>query len=178
MRVSLAAIFFAFLRLGCTSFGGGTAGWVYREMVQRRGWIDEKTFLNELTVGQGLPGSNGVNMAVLVGRRLKGGLGAFAAPLGMLAGPFAIILALGTIYAKFGDHHSVHTVLDGMAAAVVGLSLATGINVVARGAPEPASVAIAAVTVLCVGVLGWPMLPVMLGLAPISIGIALVRAWR
>src|SRR5277367_4118082 len=87
--VSLLAIFLAFLRLGCTSFGGGTAGWVYRDIVQRRGWIDEKSFLNELTVGQGLPGSNGVNMALLVGRRLKGGMGAIAAPLAMLLGPFA-----------------------------------------------------------------------------------------
>jgi hypothetical protein len=32
--------------------------------------------------------------------------------------------------------------------------------------------------VLCVGVFGWPMLPVMLGLAPISIGLALLRAGR
>jgi hypothetical protein len=30
-------------------------------------------------------------------------------------------------------------------------------------------------TVLCVGVLRWPMLPVVLGLAPISIGLALVQ---
>jgi chromate transporter len=176
--VSLAAIFLAFLRLGCTSFGGGTAGWVYRDIVQRRGWIDEKSFLNELTVGQELPGSNGVNMALLVGRRLKGGVGAVTAPLAMLLGPFAIILAIGTIYGRIADLHSVHVVLDGVAAAVVGLSLATGINVVARGTPEPSSIAIAAVTVLCVGLLGWPMLPVMLGLAPISIFVALVRLRR
>jgi hypothetical protein len=31
------------------------------------------------------------------------------------------------------------------------------------------------VTVLCVGVLRWPMLPVMLCLAPISVGLALAQ---
>jgi hypothetical protein len=31
-------------------------------------------------------------------------------------------------------------------------------------------------TVFCVGILGWPMLPVMLALAPISIAMAFVRA--
>jgi chromate transporter len=176
--VSLWQIFAAFLRLGCTSFGGGTGGWVYREMVQRRGWIDERAFLAEMALGQSLPGANGIKMSVLVGRRLKGGAGAFAAPFALLLGPFVIILAVGAVYGRLGDHRSVHAVLDGVAAAVVGLSFATGINAIAKGTPEPMSIAIAAVTVLCVGVFGWPMLPVMLGLAPISIGLALLRAGR
>ncbi|HVH81065.1 MAG TPA: chromate transporter, partial [Stellaceae bacterium] len=85
---TLAALFFAFFRLGCTSFGGGTGGWVYREMVQRRGWIDERAFLGEMALGQSLPGANGIKMSVLVGRRLKGGIGAFAAPFALLLGPF------------------------------------------------------------------------------------------
>jgi chromate transporter len=177
-EVSIGALFLAFLRLGCTSFGGGTAGWVYRDMVQRRHWIDENSFLSEMALGQSLPGANGVKMAVLVGRRLKGGAGALIAPLAMLTGPFAIILIVGAIYGRLGDHRSVHAVLDGVAAAVVGLSFATGINAIAKGAPEPSSIAIAAITVLCVGVFGWPMLPVMLVLAPVSIGLALHRARR
>jgi chromate transporter len=176
--VSLWRIFVAFLRLGCTSFGGGTGGWVYREMVQRRGWIDERAFLAEMALGQSLPGANGIKISVLVGRRLKGGAGAFAAPFALLLGPFVIILAVGAVYGRVGDHRIVHVVLDGVAAAVVGLSFATGINAIARGTPEATSVAIAALTVLCVGGFGWPMLPVMLGLAPVSIGLALLGARR
>jgi chromate transporter len=176
--VSLWQIFAAFLRLGCTSFGGGTGGWVYREMVQRRGWIDERAFLAEMALGQSLPGANGIKISVLVGRRLKGGAGAFAAPFALLLGPFVIILVVGAVYGRLGDRRSVHAVLDGVAAAVVGLSFATGINAIAKGAADVASITIAAATVICVGVLGWPMLPVMLGLAPISIGIAAVQGRR
>jgi chromate transporter len=69
-------------------------------------------------------------------------------------------------------------VLDGVAAAVVGLSFATGISAIAKGAADLGAIAIAAATVFCVGVLGWPMLPVMLGLAPISIGLAWARVRR
>jgi chromate transporter len=177
-EVSLTAIFLAFLRLGCTSFGGGTGGWVYREMVQRRRWIDERVFLAEMALGQSLPGANGIKMSVLVGRRLKGGAGAFIAPLALLLGPFVIILVVGAVYGRLSDHRSVHAVLDGVAAAVVGLSFATGINAIAKGAADAASIAVAAATVICVGILGWPMLPVMLGLAPISIGIAAVQGRR
>jgi chromate transporter len=103
---------------------------------------------------------------------------AFAAPFALLLGPFVIILAVGAVYGRVGDHRIVHVVLDGVAAAVVGLSFATGINAIARGTPEATSVAIAALTVLCVGGFGWPMLPVMLGLAPVSIGLALLGARR
>lgn len=177
-EIGLTAIFLAFLRLGCTSFGGGTGAWVYREMVQRRGWIDERVFLSDMALGQSLPGANGMKMSVLVGRRLKGGAGALTAACALLAGPFVIILGVGAIYGRLGDYHSVHAVLDGVAAAVVGLSLASGIGAIARGTPEPSSIAIAAATVLCVGIFGWPMLPVMLGLAPVSIGLALARARR
>jgi chromate transporter len=176
--VGLMAIFLAFLRLGCTSFGGGTGGWVYREMVQRRRWLDETAFLGDMALGQSLPGANGVKMAVLVGRRLRGGPGAVAAPFALLIGPFVIILIVGAVYGRIGDHRTLHAVLDGVAAAVVGLTFATGINSISRGAADAVSIAVAAVTVLCVGVLGWPMLPVMLGLAPISIGLALARTRR
>jgi chromate transporter len=174
-NVGLLTIFLTFLQLGCTAFGGNTAGWVYREVVQRRHWLDDQIFLTEMALGQSLPGSNGVKMAVLVGRRLRGGAGAFIAPFAFLAGPFVIILAVGAIYGRLGDHRIVHAVLDGVAAAVVGLTFATGISTIAKGAADFASIAIAAATVLGVGVLGWPMLPVVLVLAPVSIALAWAR---
>lgn len=177
-EVSLGAMFLAFFRLGCTSFGGGTGAWVYREMVQRRGWIDERLFLTDMALGQSMPGSNGIKMAILVGQRLKGGAGALTAAFGMLSAPFAIILVIAAIYGRVADIPGVHAVLDGVAAAVVGLTFSSGISAIAKGTPEPSAIAIAAVTVMCVGVLGWPMLPVMLGLAPLSIAVAFARTRR
>jgi hypothetical protein len=41
-----------------------------------------------------------------------------------------------------------------------------------RASAGPLAIALA--TVLCIGVLRWPMIPVVLCLAPISIGLALV----
>jgi chromate transporter len=175
-EVSLSAIFVAFFRLGCVSFGGSSVGWIHRDIVRRRGWVSDQQFLIEMAVGQSLPGANGVKLAVLLGRQLKGGLGALAAPLAFLLGPFFIILAVGGAYSQLGDHGYVHAALDGIAGAVVGLTFSTGIGTVARGAREPVAIVITAATVLCVGILGWPMLPVMLVLAPISIGLAFARA--
>jgi chromate transporter len=174
----LARIFLAFLRLGGTSFGGGTAGWLHREMVLRRGWIDDRTFLALLAVVQVMPGSNGVNLTVLVGQHLRGAAGAVAALSGLLAAPFAIVLAIGAVYLRVGEHAVVQAMLDGVAAIVIGLTFATGLGSLARGAASAASWAVAAVTVLCVGILRWPMLPVILGLVPVSIGISLLSRQR
>jgi chromate transporter len=175
-RVGVAALFLAFLRLGCGSFGGSSAGWIYRDIVQRRRWLDDQAFLTEMALGQSLPGANGVKLSVLIGRRLQGGIGAFVAPVGFLLGPFVIILGVGAIYRRLGDHSTLHAVLDGVAAAVVGLTFSTGLRSVGRGAADAASLVVVAATVLSVGVLRWPMLPVMLALAPVSIAIAWSRA--
>ena len=157
----LSAIFLAFLRLGCTSFGGGTAGWLHRDIVLRRRWLDDPSFLAMLTVGQALPGSNGTKLTVLIGQHLRGTAGAAVALFALLAGPFAIVLAVAGIYA-----------------GLTGLTFATGLRSAIHGASGPAAWAITAVTVLCIGVLRWPLIPVVLSLAPLSIGLAWLRVKR
>jgi chromate transporter len=173
-RVGLPAIFAAFFRLGVASFGGGTEGWLYREIVERRRWIDQTQFLSGAGVGRLLPGSGGVNLTVQVGQHLRGGLGAFAAVLGLLSGPLAIILALAAGYTRVDQSVTLHAVLDGVAAAAIGLTFTTGLKLVRFGRASAGPLAVTAATVLSVGVLRWPMIPVVLCLAPVSIGLALL----
>ncbi len=176
--IGLARIFAAFLRLGCTSFGGGTAGWLYRDMVLKRGWLDEPTFLSDLALGQAIPGSTGIKLTVQIGQRLRGAAGAVVALVGLLAGPFAIMLGVGAAYAGFGEHRILQQMLDGVAAAVIGLTLATGLHSLTRSRPGLAGVTLAAATVVCVGVLRWPMLPVVAVLAPLGIALAFIQPRR
>jgi chromate transporter len=173
-RPGPVAIFAAFLRLGCTSFGGGTAAWLHRDIVLRRRWIDDAAFLRMLTVGQAMPGSNGTKLTVLIGQHLYGAAGAALALFALLLGPFVIVLALAAVYAELSGQKTLHDMLDGVAAAVVGLTFATGLRSVVQGTSGPTSFIIAATTVLCVGVLDLPLVPVVLSLAPFSI----LLAWR
>src|SRR6266404_3751685 len=124
-RIGLPALFIAFFRLGVMSFGGGTAGWLYREIVQRRHWIDDAEFLSGAALGRLMPGSGGVNLSVQVGQHLRGGPGAIAAVLGLLSGPLAIVLALAVGYTRIGQSAALDAVLDGVAAAAIGLTFAT-----------------------------------------------------
>ena len=127
-----------------------------------------------LTVGQALPGSNGIKLTVLIGQHLHGMAGSAVALFALLLGPFAIVLVLAAVYAELSGQKTLHDMLDGVAAAVVGLTFATGLRSVVHGAPGPAASIIAAATVLCVGVLRWPLVSVVLCLGPLSIGLA----WR
>jgi len=176
--IALPRIFLAFVRVGCTSFGGGTAGWLHRDMVLKRRWLDDATFLSDFALGQAIPGSNGIKLTVQIGQRLHGAAGAVVALVGLLAGPFAIVLAIGAAYAGFGENRILHQMLDGVAAAVIGLTFATGLHSMAHSRPGLAGLTLAAATVLCVGILRWPMLPVVAVLAPLGIGLALVEPRR
>lgn len=172
--IRLSALFMAFFRLGVMSFGGGTAGWLYREIVERRGWISDKEFLSGAALGRLVPGSGGVNLTVQVGQQLRGGPGAMTAVVALLSGPLGIVLALAVGYTGLGQSHLLHAVLDGVAAAAIGLTFATGLKLVELGPARAGPLAVTIATVLCVGVLRWPMIPVVLCIAPASICLALL----
>jgi chromate transporter len=173
-RIGLPAIFAAFFRLGVMSFGGGTAGWLYREIVERRHWINDPAFLSGAALARLMPGSSGVNLTIQVGQTLRGGRGAVAAGLALLSGPLAIVLAFATAYARVQQISVVHAIFDGVAAAAIGLTFATGLKLVQFRLANAGPLVVTLVTVVCVGMLHWPMIPVVLCLAPISIGLALL----
>jgi len=52
------AIFWIFLKLGCTSFGGPIAhlGYLRHEFVARRRWLDETAYADLVALCQFLPG--------------------------------------------------------------------------------------------------------------------------
>jgi chromate transporter len=170
--VGLPQLLGTFVRLGAMTFGGSVQSWVHREVVERRGWIDNKAFLSGLTVAQVLPGANPVNIALYVGLKLRGGVGAATAVVGMVVPAFCVILCLGYLYRGYGHLAVVHFVLAGLAASGVGATLTMGIKV-ARRLPRNMITALITLSVFfVVGVLRWPMIPVVAVAIPTSIALA------
>lgn len=176
--VGLPRLLTAFVRLGTVTFGGGLQSWIHREMVERLGWIDDATFLSGMTVARIVPGANGVNVALYIGLKLRGAIGAAVAVLGMIVPAFCVILCLGYLYRRFGQLAAVHFVLTGLAAAGVGATLTMGIKVGQR-LPRNAQTLLTAVGVFAlVGIVRLPMIPVLLAGTPLSIGWALLAERR
>ena len=167
--VSLPALLTCFLKLGAASFGGGVSGWVHREIVERRQWLSEERFLETLTVAQVMPGANPVNLAVYVGMQLRGFAGATVAAIGMVAPAFCIILLLGAGYSLLSRYPEPRVVLVGLACVGIASTLAMGIKAARRLQGQIVPILIAATIFVTVGLLRWPMIPVVLVLTPVSV---------
>ena len=173
-RVGLPRLLGAFVLLGTVTFGGGLQSWIHREIVNRLGWVDDATFLSGMTVARIVPGANGVNVALYIGLKLRGAIGAAVAVLGMIIPAFCVILCLGYLYRTFGHLPAVRFVLTGLAATGVGATLTMGIKV-GRRLPRDMGLSLITVAVFAlVGVMRLPMIPVVLALIPVSVGLALL----
>jgi chromate transporter len=123
-RVSVATIFLEFLTIGAISFGG-VVPYLRGRLVTKRQWLEDKDFVELLSISQSLPGLNATNMAILVGQRLAGGLGALAALLAICLPGGILMFVVGIVYRAHGDHAITTAALKGVAAASVGLILST-----------------------------------------------------
>src|ERR1700744_2798923 len=97
-RPSLGSLFLSFVSIGMMSFGGGLAAWTRREVVQKRGWMDDTQFLSGYALSQLLPGATNVNLAVFIGAQMRGNFGALACLAGLTALPLVIVLGAGLLY--------------------------------------------------------------------------------
>jgi len=123
-RVSIGQIFLEFLIIGATSFGG-VVPYLRGILVTKRHWIDDKEFVEMLSISQSLPGLNATNMAILVGEKLRGALGSIVAVIGICLPGAVLMYVVGVFYRIHGDHVWVTAALKGVAAAAVGLILST-----------------------------------------------------
>lgn len=166
---SLWSLFTTFVRISTTSFGGSTQAWVHRSIVENRAWMDNDTFLTGLTIAQIMPGANPVNIALYVGQRLRGAPGAVAAACGMIMPAFCVVLIMAALYAHLARYPLTHFLLIGIAAAGVGATIAAGIKVGKRIERRPMRIMVGVAAFVAVGILHWPMVPVVIVLAPLSV---------
>ena len=127
-KVPILDIFLQFLVIGATSFGGGVVAYLRNGLVTKKKWVDDKQFVELLSISQTLPGLNATNMAVMVGDRLRGWLGSLVAICGICLPGAVIMFGVGMMYQSGGDRKLVNAALKGVAAAAVGLILATSMQ--------------------------------------------------
>ncbi|MBW6193722.1 chromate transporter, partial [Pseudomonas aeruginosa] len=89
------AVFLAFLKLGCSAFGGPIAhlGYFRDEFVRRRGWLSESSYADLVALCQFLPGPASSQVGMALGLARAGYPGALAAWLGFTL-PSALLLVL------------------------------------------------------------------------------------
>ena len=122
---SKADLFWSFSLLALQGFGGVLAI-VQRELVEKKQWLTPEEFVEEWAVAQFLPGSNVVNLSLMIGDRYFGMAGALCALAGMLTCPLLIVLALAAALGGVADTAMAQGALRGMGAVAAGLIAASG----------------------------------------------------
>ena len=148
-KATVASIFREFLIIGATSFGG-VVPYLRNSLMAKNHWVDDKEFVELLSISQSLPGLNATNMAVLLGDRLRGWMGAVAAVIGVCLPGGILMLLVGMLYRSHGDHNITTAMLKGVAAAAAGLLLATVIQLGKKSLSQHYDLIFVLITVLAV----------------------------
>jgi chromate transporter len=148
--VSIFQIFLEFLIIGSTSFGGGVVAYLRSGLVAKRGWVNDTEFVELLSISQSLPGLNATNMAILVGQRLRGAAGSVAAIFGVCIPGGLIMYFVSLVYREHGSRPLATAMLKAVAAAAIGLVLATAAQLGKKSLVDPYDLAFVVITVIAV----------------------------
>ncbi|MCX5885717.1 MAG: chromate efflux transporter [Proteobacteria bacterium] len=126
----LAALMF---RIDLFAFGGGFASipLMFHEVVEVRSWMDGRTFLNGIALGQVTPGPI-VITATFIGYLLSGPLGALVATIGVFLPSFLILVGAVPYFDRFRGSVCVNKVMSGILSSFVGLLLSVTIRFAAN----------------------------------------------
>lgn len=169
--VSKRELFLGFLKIGLLGFGG-IAPWARHVIIEERRWLTEKEFAAMLGIGQILPGPNTMNASVMIGDRFQGVPGVLVCLLGQMAMPLVIITSLAVAYRHFADVPEVKAALMGAAAGAAGLVLGTALKMARKIKPTPLALLIGSLAFAAIGLLQWPLVPVVAVLVPVGIAAA------
>lgn len=111
------------LRLGTTGFGGpvALAGYLYRDLVERRGWISDADYREGLALAQLAPGPMAAQLAIYLGYVHYRVVGATLVGIAFVIPSFFMVLVLGWAYVRYGGLTWMQSVFYGVGAAVIGI---------------------------------------------------------
>ena len=117
----MSEIFWGFLRLGLTAFGGPAMVAYIGEMAVKRNWLSGETFREGVAIAQTIPGATAMQTAAYVGLRLRGVAGAAAAYAGFGLPAFAWMVVFSAIYSATHGLPTSLSVFRGLQIIVVAI---------------------------------------------------------
>jgi chromate transporter len=121
--VSLPRFCAYFLWLGSTGFGGpiALAGYMQRDLVERRRWVTKEDYMEGLALAQLAPGPLAAQLAIYLGYLRAGTFGASLVGLAFIGPSFLMVLAIASAYVRFGGLPWMQPAFYGIGAAVVAI---------------------------------------------------------
>lgn len=120
--VKVTTLFFSFLKLGLTAFGGPAMVAYIRDLaVEKKKWLDGKTFQEGIALAQAIPGATAMQVAAYVGLKTRGIIGGLVSFMAFGFPAFLLMLILSYLYAKTHTIPEVISVFTGLQVIVVAI---------------------------------------------------------
>ena len=122
-RPGLGAFVRYFLWLGAAGFGGpiALAGYMQRDLVERRGWVTDQDYKEGLALAQLAPGPLAAQLAIYLGWVRAGATGATLVAVAFVLPSFLMVLALSALYVRYGGLPWMQGAFYGIGAAVIAI---------------------------------------------------------
>lgn len=122
-------LFFAFLRLGLTAFGGLAMVTYIRELaITKNGWLSDESFKQGVAICQVIPAATAMQVAAYVGLRSGGPFGAIMAYVGFGLPAFLLMVVLAALYHNAHDQATVVSIFQGLQMIVIALAANATLN--------------------------------------------------
>jgi chromate transporter len=120
---SLKELAVYFLKLGSLGWGGPVAlvGFMHRDLVETKRWIDEHEYKEGLALAQLAPGPLAAQLAIYLGYVHHRVWGATVAGISFVMPSFVIVTILGMAYVAYGGLAWMQSVFYGVSASVIGI---------------------------------------------------------
>ena len=120
------------LYLGTFGFGGpiALAGYMQRDLVERRGWITRKDYVDGLALAQLAPGPLAAQLAIYLGWSKGGVPGATGAAAAFILPSFVMVMGLSALYVRFGGLAWMQSAFYGIGAAVIAIIARSAVKLV------------------------------------------------
>lgn len=148
---TLLKLFLTMFKIGLFTFGGGYAmiAILERELVEKKGWIENEEFTDLIAIAESTPGPIAINSATYIGYKICGVLGSAFATLGVVLPSFIIIFIISLFFEAFLAIEWVGYAFKGIQACVAFLILNAGIKMLKIVKGKPLSIILTVLTVAC-----------------------------
>lgn len=127
---SLSRFLVYFLRLGALGFGGpiALAGYIERDLVETRGWIERRDYEEGLALAQLSPGPLAAQLAIYLGWVKARLAGATLVSVAFIGPSFVMVLALAALYLRYGGLSWIAGAFYGIGSAVIAIIARSAVN--------------------------------------------------
>lgn len=117
----LLELFWSFVKIGFTSFGGlSMIPLISSEMISH-GWMTAEEVSDIVAIAEMTPGPLGLNCATFAGMRAAGILGAIVANMGTLSPTYTLCAVAAVFFEHFRDNKRLGEIMTGVRPACVGM---------------------------------------------------------